>query len=489
MNIPFAGNRQASGLKNSIHRDKLFTEADFYRRHCRTGEKNMNRIQISLPCGSGVMSAEVPTTGLLGIFRSRLAAAGSEEELVEAALEQPLGSPRLEELASGRRNAVIITSDHTRPVPSRIIMPRLLSRLRRGSPDIDITILIATGCHRAPTREELIEKFGAELFAAERIVCHDCDDESLLVRVGTLPSGGELVVNRLAAETELLISEGFIEPHFFAGYSGGRKSVLPGIAARRTVLANHCAEFINDPHARTGVLENNPIHRDMLAAARQLGLAFILNVVIDENKRIVHAVAGEPERAHAAGCEFLRSRCTLKVPVADIVVTGNGGHPLDQNVYQAVKGMTAAEAVCRPGGIIIMVAACGDGHGGESFYRQLRDAESPVQLLGEISRRSREQTEPDQWQTQILARVLSRHRVIMVTNDRRARQLIVEMHMEAAATLEEALRRAGEVTGKNAKTAVIPDGVAVVTVPEVGFGIKQSNAQPGRVIDGKTQLD
>ena len=156
-----------------------------------------------------------------------------------------------------------------------------ISEIRAGSPDAEITILIATGLHRSTSRDELAAKFGEEIVSRERIVVHNCDDSANLVNLGKLPSGGNLIVNRLAVETDLLVSEGFIEPHFFAGFSGGRKSVLPGVASRVTVLANHCAEFIESPFARTGILENNPIHRDMLYAAERAKLAFIVNTVID----------------------------------------------------------------------------------------------------------------------------------------------------------------------------------------------------------------
>ena len=175
--------------------------------------------------------------------------------LIKAAMADPIGSPRLSELAKGKKNIVIIASDHTRPVPSKVIIPPMLEEIRSASPDAEITILIATGCHRNTKREELVEKFGPEIVEKERIVVHDCADEKNLVRVGVLPSGGELRINRLAVEADLLVAEGFIEPHFFAGFSGGRKSVLPGIAARESVLANHCAEFIAHDRARTGVLE------------------------------------------------------------------------------------------------------------------------------------------------------------------------------------------------------------------------------------------
>ena len=188
-------------------------------------------IRIEVPYGKRRISAEIAEQNYLGTFASRIPEAAADEgAAVEEALDHPIGSPKLEDLAKNKRSAVIITSDHTRPVPSRIIMPRILERLRRGSPGIDITILVATGFHRGTTREELMAKLGEEIVEQEKIVVHESSDAASLVRLGTLPSGGELIVNRLAVETDLLVGEGFIEPHFFAGFSGGRKSVLPGIA-------------------------------------------------------------------------------------------------------------------------------------------------------------------------------------------------------------------------------------------------------------------
>ena len=222
-----------------------------------------------------------------------------EIALVEEALKNPVDSPSLSELAKGKQNIVIIASDHTRPVPSKVIMPAMLREIRKGSPDADITILIATGCHRGTTRDELVSKFGEEIVNNENIYIHDCDEREKLVNIGTLPSGGECEINSIAYNADLLVAEGFIEPHFFAGFSGGRKSVLPGIAGRTTVLANHCSEFINDKNSRTGILENNRIHEDMLWAAKTAKLKFIVNVVLNADKKVIYAVAGEAESSYA----------------------------------------------------------------------------------------------------------------------------------------------------------------------------------------------
>lgn len=386
------------------------------------------------------------------------------EALVRAALQSPVESPKLSELARGKKKVVLIASDHTRPVPSRVIVPAMLEEIRQGNPDAEITILIATGCHRETTLQELIAKFGEEIVKKEKIVVHDCDEREMLVDLGVLPSGGRCVVNRLAAEADLLVAEGFIEPHFFAGFSGGRKSVLPGIAARETVLANHCAEFIDHPCARTGVLENNPIHADMLWAAEKAGLAFIVNVVLNGEKEAIFAAAGHPVHAHKKGTGFLASLCGVKTEQTDVVISTNGGYPLDQNLYQAVKGMTAAESAVKEGGVIIMLAKSDDGIGGEHFYKQLSCGKAPKKIIEEFLARHRNETEPDQWQSQIFARVLARARVIYLSQ--LSDDLVREMNMIPAHSIPEALALAKELLGKEEYSlTLIPDGVAVMVSP------------------------
>ena len=384
----------------------------------------------------------------------------SQEELVENAMKAPFGTAPLSELAKGKQNIVIIASDHTRPVPSKLIIPPMLRQIREGNPHADITILIATGCHRGTTKAELIDKFGAEIVEKETIYIHDCDEREKLVNIGTLPSGGECEINTIAMNADLLIAEGFIEPHFFAGFSGARKSVLPGVAGRSTVLANHCSEFIDHPNARTGILEGNPIHEDMLWAARKAKLAYIVNVVLNEEKEVIHAVAGAPEQAHAKGVEFLSSLCGVEAVPADVVITTNGGYPLDQNVYQAVKGMTAAEATVKEGGIIIMLAKSNDGIGGDHFYHQLADEPDIHKTMALFRDRGRNETVPDQWQTQILLRVLMHAKVIYISDMEDA--AVNEMHMTPAHSIAEAMDLAEQMLGRKPTVVAIPDGVGVI---------------------------
>lgn len=385
----------------------------------------------------------------------------SGAQIVRKAMAHPIGSQRLCEMARGKKTCTIIISDHTRPVPSRDIIPSMLMELREGAPNIEITLLVATGCHRGTTAEELREKLGEELCAKEEIVVHDCTDVTANVRIGVLPSGAPLVINRLAAETELLVAEGLIEPHFFAGFSGGRKSVLPGVCARATVLGNHCSEFIDSKYARAGRLDGNPIQKDMIAACRAARLKYIVNVVIDNHKRTVKAFAGDPERAHAKGCGFLSEYCVVLPVYGEIVITTNGGAPLDQNVYQCVKGLTTAEATASEGAVIIMCAECSDGVGGDEFYRFLAECETVGQLYQNIMATPQQETVQDQWQAQVLARILGKHTVIFVTR-RELKVQIEDMKMIYAGSLEEALRKAKKIKGSGARVTVIPDGISVV---------------------------
>lgn len=401
---------------------------------------------------------------LVGVLESAIntyTPPATDKELIEQAMAAPIACSPLSALAKGKDKIVIIASDHTRPVPSKLIIPPTLQQLRQGNPDADITILIATGCHRGTTREELVQKFGEDIVQNEKIYIHDCDERDMLVNIGTLPSGSACEINRLAYEADLLVAEGFIEPHFFAGFSGGRKSVLPGIAGRSTVLGNHCSEFIAHPSARTGILDNNPLHIDMLWAAKTAKLAYIVNVVLNAEKEVIYAVAGDAEAAHKAGTDFLSGLCQARAIPADIVITTNGGYPLDQNVYQAVKGMTAAEATVKQGGVIIMLARCNDGIGGDHFYRQLAQEPDIDKTMALFLSRGKEQTVPDQWQTQVFLRVLKKATVIFLSEMDDA--TIREMHMLPAKTIEEALQKAKAILNKeNPKIVAIPDGISVI---------------------------
>lgn len=419
-------------------------------------------MEIKIPYGKTFQTLNIEEGfELLESKIQELEAGADGGAIVRAAMDSTIGSPKLRELAVGKKNAVLIISDHTRPVPSKDIVPFMLEELRAGNPDIEITMLVATGCHRGTTPEELVHKLGEDIVSREHIVVHDCDS-SPLTDLGPLPSGARLVVNSLVAQAELVVSEGFIEPHFFAGYSGGRKSILPGVCSRVTVLGNHCADFIDDPKARMGVIDGNPINRDMERAARMAKLAYIVNVVVNEAHEVVAAFAGDPIEAHHAGCAYLARYCEVEQKQkADIVITSNGGAPLDQNAYQAVKGLTTAADAAADGAALIICAECADGIGGDSFYKALSECAGPTELLEEIRRVPMDETVPDQWQYQILARILEKHHVYFVAR-KEMEEAVNAMKMEYAPSLEEAYARARALKGASARVAVIPNGVSLI---------------------------
>jgi nickel-dependent lactate racemase len=388
----------------------------------------------------------------------------TEEELVEEALQHPFGTPKLSELAKGKDKVVLVTSDHTRAVPSKLTLPILLKEIRKGNPDADITILIATGLHRETTKEEQRRMFGDQIVDHEKIVVNKAFEQDDFEFVRDLPSGAELWVNKLALHCDLLITEGFIEPHFFAGFSGGRKSILPGICNAATVNENHSYKAISSPYSTTGVLAHNPIHEDMVCAARAVNVQFILNVALNGEKKVIAAFAGDLEEAHAEGVAFVRSLAQCPGITGDIVITSNGGYPLDQNLYQSPKAVATAEACCKDGGVIIMCASCFDGMGGTHFEKLI--VKGNVDEIDEyLSKIPPKETIPEQWCAQIYSRILKKHKVILVTTYL-DHELVKKANMIPASSPDEALAMAYEMMGKDARVVVIPDGVAVLAVKE-----------------------
>ncbi len=418
---------------------------------------------FKLPYYKGYLECDIPDEDVRGVLVSKTedyVPTLSEIDLVKEALNHPIGTPSLSVLSQGKKHIVIISSDHTRPVPSHITMPLLLEEIRKNNKDVRITILIATGMHRPTTHEELVNKYGEKIVNEEEIVIHNAYKDEDMTFKGILPSGGELWLNKLVDEADLLISEGFIEPHFFAGFSGGRKSVLPGIASKKTVLWNHNAKFIASKNSRAGNLNDNPIHKDMLFAAKAAHLSFILNVVINGKKEIIKAFAGDLEEAHAHGCALVKEIAQVKPIYSDIVLTTNGGYPLDQNIYQTVKGMTAGEACVNEGGVIIICSSCADGTGGDFFYHLLADQPTAKIAYQKLNDVDPSKTEFDQWEAQILARILTKANVIIVS-DKCDPKIITSMHIMHATTIDEALQKAYQLVG-NKKVTIIPDGISVI---------------------------
>lgn len=422
---------------------------------------------IPIPYYTSTLALHLEEENLKAVLTAKMHgfhAEKSQEQLVLDALEHPVDSPRLRTLAEGKRNIVIVTSDHTRAVPSKITLPLLLKEIRSGNPDADITILIATGLHRPTTEEEQRRMFGDEIVDHEKIAINNAFAPEQFVELCTLPSGAVFQVNRLAAECDLLVTEGFVEPHFFAGFSGGRKSILPGICSERTVNENHSYKAVSHPRSNSGMLKDNPIHADMLCAAKAVNVQFIFNVALDGEKKIVAAWAGDLEKAHEAGVAFIRQWSQCPVVTGDIVVTSNGGYPLDQNLYQSPKAMATAEACAGEDGVIIMCCSCCDGMGGAHFG-QLIQRGTPDEIDRYLSSIPPEKTIPEQWCTQVCVRVLRKHPVILVTTFL-SHDEVRKANMIPASTPDEALEIAYRLKGEQASVVVIPDGVSVLTVKE-----------------------
>lgn len=416
---------------------------------------------IEIPYHTGSLPLKVAEEHLQAVVTVREPrCAGSEEELLRRALLNPIGSPPLRALARGKKKVLIITSDHTRAVPSKLTLPLLLEEIRSAAPEAEIAILIATGLHRATTEAEQREKFGDGLVDKETFYVHDATKAEDMREICRLPSGALLSVNRLAVECDLLIAEGFIEPHFVAGFSGGRKSILPGISSEETIKVNHSYPALASPRAVSGVLRENPVHEDMAAAARAVNLQFILNVALDADKKIIAAFAGDPEQAHRTGCRYLSDFSLCQGVTGDIVVTGNGGYPLDQNLYQAPKAVSTAALCAGKDGVIVMCCACSDGFGGD-YYKALMTSGSVEEIDRRLAAIPPEETIPEQWCVQVFLKVLKEHPVILV-NSHIPSELIRKANLIPAQTLDEAMEIARSIKGPDARVVAIPDGVAVL---------------------------
>lgn len=376
---------------------------------------------------------------------------------LRSALRFPVAGPPLRDRVRPGQVVAISACDITRAQPRQLMITAILDELD-GVVDLDdLVILVATGTHRANSPEELRAMFGDELVDSVRIVNHDSRAGDAMIWCGTFGRDVPVWLNGLWAEADVRLTTGFVEPHFFAGFSGGPKMVAPGLAALETVLVLHDAARIGHPQATWGITHGNPVHDDVRAVANATGVTFSLDVVLNSEQAIVEAFGGDLEEAHQAATAV--ARLVAMQPVDDpfdVVVTTGSGYPLDQNLYQAVKGLSAAHQIVRPGGTIICAAECRDGFPDHGNYRSsLTAAASPEQLLSEIE--SRTQTEPDQWQIQIQARIQSTSRVIMHTSYLSDDDLAAA-HLAQTADIADAAERALAGAGPQARLCVLPEG-------------------------------
>jgi nickel-dependent lactate racemase len=380
---------------------------------------------------------------------------------VVSSLRGPIGSPSLAEIARGRRSACIVISDITRPVPNPLILPPILDVVEQaGLPRSAVTILIATGGHRPSTEEEKKRLVGPEIAQNYRIVDHLSGKSEDMVEVGILAGGTPVRVNRLYVQADLKILTGFIEPHMWAGYSGGRKSILPGISSIDTLEFMHGPEMIAHRKTEYGLLEGNPFHEAGLEAMEEAGADFIVNVTLNRRKEITGIFSGHPVRAHLEGCDFLSERCVcfLDAPL-DFVVTTNSGAPLDCNFYQTVKGITGAAPVVKPKGDILIASRCAEGVGSPEYRTILEMVDSPGSFVRRIM--NKEFFIPDQWCAQEAYQVIMEKDVWIYTEGL-SREEIIRYHMHPVDSLEGCIRKLLRKHGEGARWAVVPDGPMVI---------------------------
>lgn len=380
---------------------------------------------------------------------------------IEASLLQPISIPPLAELARGRNSACVVVSDVTRPVPNSIILPPILETLERsGIPRDRILILIATGLHRPNLGAELTEMVGRPIIERYRIENHHGREQSEHVYLGESPRGVPVWIDRRYLEADLKITTGLIEPHFMAGFSGGRKLVCPGLAGFETIRAWHSPRFLEHPNARSGVLQGNPVHEENTWIARRAGCDFILNTVIDAQRRILRVVAGDMEKALECGADFVRRLTTDRLPhPADIVVTSSAGYPLDTTFYQSVKGMVAGLEIVRPGGTIVLAASLSEGIGSPEFQAIFEENPSLETFMERIT--SGQYFKMDQWQVEELARVRRKANVVVVS-DGLPPETLERFFVRTAPSVETAVADCLKQYGPDATIAVIPKGPYVI---------------------------
>ena len=409
--------------------------------------------EVWLPYGKTKVKLEVPDRAFLGLIEPReVPPAPDPLAEVRRALSEPIGTAVLADVVGPGDKVVITAEDHTRSAPSWLMVPPLLDELNvAGVKDEDITVLFACGTHRAVRPEEAERLLGPEVLKRVRVISHDCQAPDH-VYIGDTSFGNRVEVNKIFAEADVRILTGDIDLHYYAGYGGGRKSVLPGVSSARTIQFNHA--MLLHPNARMGVLEGNPVHEDMMEAAKLADVAFILNVVANPEHRVVKAFAGDLERAFMEGVELVDE--IYKVPVeekADVVVVSPGGHPHDIDLYQAYKGIhTALEAV-KEGGVVVAVAECPEGHGHKVFFEWMNKFRTLEDMEAEIKSSFRLGGHKAYYLMQAL-----RKAHIVLVSAMPEEQVRDVFRLEPARTAQEGLEKAFELVGRDASVLVMTHG-------------------------------
>jgi nickel-dependent lactate racemase len=385
---------------------------------------------------------------------------GDPAAAVSRALAQPTATAPLRDLARGRRNAVIVVSDITRPVPNATLLPPILDALRAGGlPPEAVTVLVATGLHRPNTPAELDAMLGSEIARSVRIAQHDARDAAAHRDLGRTANGIPILIDRGFLESDLRIITGLIEPHLMAGYSGGRKAVCPGLAGVETVRAAHGPAML-EGRVGPGIVEGNPLHQALVEILRKVGVDFLVNVALDRQRNVAGVFCGHPEVAHAEGMAFVsrESLVSLNEP-ADLVITSGGGAPLDSTFYQAIKGISTASSIVKPGGAILLCASLSEGVGSASFEKLIRESASPRDFEARLD--DDRFFAIDQWMVQHPCQAHRRARVLLYT-DSFPPAAVAELLVEPAATPAAGVAAGLAGRGPEARIAVLPQGPYVL---------------------------
>ena len=415
-------------------------------------------MKVKLDYDKKSLTVEIPQKNLIKIFRMRDSPLLSHpfHILKEKALH-PINSSGLDKLASDSKTACLVISDKTRPVPNKLILPPLLNILENsGIKRENITLLIATGLHSPTEGKDLLEFLGEKIIRNYRIINHQARNEKNHVFLGETKKGTPIFVNKVYHHSHLRILTGLIEPHFMTGFSGGRKSICPGIVSWKTIKVHHSPEFLESPFSRPGILEGNPCHEEALEIAKKAGVDFIVNITLNKEKQVTGIFAGGLESAWLSGVKFCQEQGSdfLEEEV-DLVITSGGGYPLDCNFYQTVKGLVGALEIVKKGGIIIIASGCRDGIGSLHFKKLLQEMKSPQKFLEMI--KGQNYFSPDQWEVEELVKVLKKAKVKIYSAGLREKE-IEKPWLSLIPSVERGIEEALKEYGQKMKIAVVPQG-------------------------------
>lgn len=429
-------------------------------------------VEVRLPYGQRFRSLSLPWIHHVGTFFPKGQETNvPETEIIRQALDNPVGSAMLEELLEPGKRVVIITSDATRPCPNAVLLPPLLERLHKaGIKDEDITVVIALGLHRPMTDAELASSVGDEVFRRVKVINHDPKDA---VALGKTQRGTPVEIFRPVVEADYRICVGNVEFHYFAGYSGGAKAIVPGVAAPNTVTSNH--SHMTSANAKATRLAGNPVRDDLEEAAHMVGVDFLLNVIVDENHKVIDACSGDVTKAHRALCERLRQAGTISLSQSlDLAIISAGGDPKDINLYQAQKALDNCAGVVRPGGVIILVAECKEGYGNATFKEWMTSGKTPSELLDAIS----QSFVLGGHKAAAIAKIAINAKILLVTSSRLKHEQLVGM--DVYVDLEKAIQAGFHLVGEDAAYAVFPYGAS--TLPRIGDPEAMLRSQNSRLV-------